>query len=110
MQTINLSFILLLISTFLLIFILNFTLRKKPLTQLQISFSSVLFCALILDIGVLVQNVCYKYFQMDPSPFENFIYIGTCFLPVCLFLQLLFLQKQKYTLKNPIYHYLLFLF
>ncbi len=100
MQTINLSFILLLISTFLLIFILNFILRKKPLTQLQISFSSVLFCALILDIGVLVQNVCYKYFQMDPSPFENFIYIGTCFLPVCLFFTALIFTKTKIYFKK----------
>ena len=100
MQTINLSFILLLISTFLLIFILNFILRKKPLTQLQISFSSVLFCALILDIGVLVQNVCYKYFQMDPSPFENFIYIGTCFLPVCLFFTALIFNKTKIYFKK----------
>ena len=77
MISIDLSFILLLISTILLIFILFLILHKKNLTQLQISFSSVLFCALILDTGVLVQNICYKYFQMDPSPFENIIYIGT---------------------------------
>lgn len=107
MQTINLSFILLLLSTFLLIFILNFILRKKPLTQLQISFSSVLFCALILDIGVLVQNICYKYFQMDPSPFENFIYIGTCFLPVCFFFTALIFTKTRIYFKKS---YLLLFF
>ena len=96
----DLSFILLLISTILLIFILFLILHKKNLTQLQLSFSSVLFCALILDTGVLVQNICYKYFQMDPSPFENIIYIGTCFLPVCLFFTALIFTKTKITFKK----------
>lgn len=100
MISIDLSFILLLISTILLIFILFLILHKKNLTQLQISFSSVLFCALILDTGVLVQNICYKYFQMDPSPFENIIYIGTCFLPVCLFFTALIFTKTKITFKK----------
>lgn len=100
MQTIDLSFILLLISTVLLVFILYFILRKKPLTQLQISFASVLFCALILDVGVLVQNMCYRYFQMDPIPFENIIYIGTCFLPVCLFFTALIFTKTKISFKR----------
>ena len=96
----DLSFILLLLSTILLIFILFLILHKKNLTQLQISFSSVLFCALILDTGVLVQNICYKYFQMDPSPFENIIYIGTCFLPVCLFFTALIFTKTKISFKK----------
>lgn len=96
----DLSFILLLISTILLVFILFLILHKKSLTQLQISFSSVLFCALILDTGVLVQNICYRNFQMDPIPFENFIYIGTCFLPVCLFFTALVFTKTKIVFKK----------
>lgn len=100
MEILNSSFILLLISTVSTLFILYFVLRKKPLVQLQISFASVLICVLILDIGILVQNLCTKYFQMDPVPFENIIYIGTCFLPVALFFTALIFTKTKIKFKK----------
>lgn len=32
-----------------------------------------------------MQAICYNLFRMDPMVFENFIYIGTCFLPVSIF-------------------------
>ena len=40
---------------------------------------------LIISLGVLIQTVCYNLFTIDPMIFENFIYIGTCFLPVSIF-------------------------
>ena len=100
MTIINYSFILLLISSIAILFILSLVLRKKPLSQLQISFSAVLICTLILNVGVLAQNVCTKYFQMDPVPFENIIYIGTCFLPVSLFFSSLVFSKTKIKFKK----------
>ena len=100
MTIINYSFILLLISSIAILFILSLVLRKKPLSQLQISFSAVLICTLILNVGVLAQNVCTKYFQMYPVPFENIIYIGTCFLPVSLFFSSLVFSKTKIKFKK----------
>ena len=100
MTIINYSFILLLISSIAILFILSLVLRKKPLSQLQISFSAVLICTLILNVGVLAQNVCTKYFQMDSVPFENIIYIGTCFLPVSLFFSSLVFSKTKIKFKK----------
>lgn len=100
MTIINYSFILLLISSIAILFILSLVLRKKPLSQLQISFSAVLICTLILNVGVLAQNVCTKYFQMELGPFENIIYIGTCFLPVSLFFSSLVFSKTKIKFKK----------
>ena len=90
----------------LTIFFLVYLLKKRPLTQIQISLFYVFICLLILSSGVLIQSVCYYFFNVDPIYFENFIYIGTCFLPVAIFFTVLIFIYTKITFKK---HYLLVL-
>ena len=85
MQLITIEFILLLISTFSIILLLCNIMRKKPLSQLQKAFVSVLGSVLIICVGVISQLICTTFFDIEPIHFENFIYIGTCMLPVAIF-------------------------
>lgn len=95
MSFITLPFILLLVSTFLIVFMAFYILSKKPLTQLQKSFLGVLVCVSIISVGVLSQSVAYNVFNISPIYFEYFIYIGTCFLPLALFLMSLIYKNKK---------------
>lgn len=85
MGNLGLDFCLLFFSVLLLLFLLIYLFRKRDHTQLREIF--IINCALtlIISVGVLVQAICYNLFRMDPMVFENFIYIGTCFLPVSIF-------------------------
>lgn len=85
MGNLGLDFWLLFFSVLLLLFLLIYLFRKRDHTQLREIF--IINCALtlIISVGVLVQAICYNLFRMDPMVFENFIYIGTCFLPVSIF-------------------------
>ena len=76
-----------------------YILKKKPLTQLHLAMLSNCICLLILSVGVLVQSICYNIFQINPIYFENFIYIGTCFLPVSLLFTSLILWNTKLKFK-----------
>ena len=69
--------------------------RKKPVSQLQNAFATVLLTVLIISVGVIAQLVCTIFFNIEPIYFENFIYIGTCILPVALFLYRLYLEPQR---------------
>jgi len=95
MQLINVEFILLLISTFSIIFLLGNIIKKRPLSQLKKAFASVLGCILVIGIGVIAQLVCTTFFEIEPIYFENFIYIGTCFLPVALFFTAIIFKDTK---------------
>ena len=79
------SFILLLLSTLSIIALFIYVARKKPFLQVQAIFSFVIICVLIISFGVIFQAVGVTYFNMEPIYFENFIYIGSCLLPVAIF-------------------------
>ena len=100
MQLINIEFILLLISTFSIILLLWNILKKRPLSQLQKAFASVLGSVLIICIGVISQLMGTTFFEIEPIHFENYIYIGTCMLPVALFFTAIIFKNTKIKFKK----------
>ncbi len=80
------QYILLIISALLTLILLRYVLKKKPVAQIQKLLALMLICVLIIYVGLIVQRVCVVGFGADAIYFENFIYIGTCFLPVTFFL------------------------
>ena len=105
----NLDFWLLVITTLLIIFLFIYLLKKKDKSkgQLRIIFIFNLICILIISVGVLIQTICSTCFDTDPILFENFIYIGTCFLPVSIFFTGSIFTNTKIQFKKS--HLLLFI-
>ena len=85
MGNFGLDFWLLFISIIILLFLSFYLFKRKDKTQLRGIFIINCVLTLIISLGVLIQTVCYNLFTIDPMIFENFIYIGTCFLPVSIF-------------------------
>lgn len=79
------DFWLLVFSVILLFFLLIYLFKRKENTQLRKIFIVNSILTLVISLGVLFQAVSYNLFEIDPMVFENFIYIGTCFLPVSIF-------------------------
>lgn len=107
MNLFSVDFCLLLISVILSIILLVYLARNKKKSQLHSIFIIDLLLTLIISIGVLTQSICYNVFEINPMLFENFIYIGTCFLPVALFFTGLIFSNTKITFKK--WYLLLFL-
>lgn len=99
MKSLTISQILLSLSTLTILFMLYYVLKKKPLVQLQKIFATALVCVLIVSTGVLIQSICNTYFNINPVPFESYIYIGTCFLPVSIFFTALAFNNTKLKFK-----------
>ena len=95
MNFINTQFILLVFSALLIIFILLYIKRKTTKNQINKIFSCVLMCSLIITVGVIFQTIGYNVFNIDPINFEYIIYIGTCFLPVYVFITGLVFTNTK---------------
>lgn len=100
MNFITIPFVLLAISTTLIIFLAFYVIRKKPLIQIQKAFFCILLCVLIICIGVLLQSIFYNVFGFNPMYFEYIIYIGTAFLPVAIFFMALIFTNTKITFKR----------
>ncbi len=94
-MVIDTEFILLIISTLSIILLMGKIRRKKPVSQLQNAFATVLLTVLIISVGVIAQLVCTIFFNIEPIYFENFIYIGTCILPVALFFVSIIFRNTK---------------
>ena len=82
----NLQFVLFVASALLTIFLLRYILKKKPVTQIQKFLAYILLCVLIIYVGLTAQRYFVIEFNTNPIYFENFIYIGTCLVPVMFFL------------------------
>ena len=95
MNNFSLDFWLLLISIALTIFIVVYLRRSKKSSQLRNIFIVVFTLTLIISIGVLCQSLFSTYFDIDPMVFENFIYIGTCFLPVSILFTSIIFSNTK---------------
>lgn len=100
MDLINIPFILLCISTLATIVFIVYITKQRPLNQLKKAIFYVFSCLLIMSAGVLLQNICYSVWRIDPIYFENIIYIGTCFLPVTFFFTALIFDNSKINLKK----------
>lgn len=86
MENLNIQFYLLLISVATMLCFSVYLLRQKDHKQLSRFFILDLTCTLIISIGVLLQVIFTNLFNINPFIFEKFIYIGTCFFPVCFLL------------------------
>lgn len=91
----TIPFILLCISTLLIVLLMLYIFSKRPLTQLQTIFLSMLVCVFIICFGVLLQDILCNLYNIDEIYFEYFIYIGTCFLPVTVFFTALIFKNTK---------------
>ena len=100
MVVIDTEFIFLVISTLSIILLIGNILGKKPVSQLQNAFATVLITVLVISVGVITQLVCTSFFNIEPIYFENFIYIGTCFLPVALFFVAIIFKNTKIRFKK----------
>ena len=107
MGNFGLDFWLLFFSVLLLLFLLIYLFRKRDHTQLREIFIINCTLTLIISVGVLIQAICYNLFRIDPMVFENFIYIGTCFLPVSIFFTGSIFVNTKIKFKKA--HLLLFI-
>ena len=102
----NIPVLLLIVSLILIFVLLAYILKSKEKTQLQKIFCVDLICVLIISIGVILQHTFATLTNVNPIYFENFIYIGTCFLPVSIYFTGLVFEKTKLTFKK--YYLLLF--
>ena len=100
MELVNTEFILLIISTLSIILLICNIIRKRPLSQLQYAFTSVLVMILIISVGVISQLIYATSGDVDPIIFEKFIYIGTCLLPVALFFVAIIFKNTKIRFKK----------
>ena len=100
MQSIDTSFILLILSTLLLIVLARYTLKKKPITKLQKYFSFMVLSVIIICVGLVVQKICFLLFSTNPIYFEGFVYIGTCLFPVLFFLMSACFVKNGFEFKK----------
>lgn len=105
LDKISIPLFLLMLSTLSIVITLIYVLRTKGRSQLKTIFCVDLICVLVIGLGVIFQDILSKYFSWNPWNFENFIYIGTCFLPVAIFFTGLIFAKAKITFKKK---YLLF--
>lgn len=107
MQTIDMSFILLIVSTLLILFLIRYALKSKPITQMQRLFALMLGSVAIICLGLIVQKLCFLAFQIEPVKFEGLVYIGTCFFPVMFFLMASCFVSTNF--RFTIGHFLLFI-
>lgn len=98
-------FILLILSTILTLSLYVYISKVKNKNQLQKCFCLDLLCLFIICIGIILQTVLSNLYNIPAIYFENFIYIGTCFLPVCIYFTGLIFEKTKLTFNKK---YLLF--
>ena len=105
LDKISIPLFLLMLSALSIVITLIYVLRTKGRSQLKTIFCVDLICVLVICLGVIFQDILSKYFSWNPWNFENFIYIGTCFLPVAIFFTGLIFAKTKITFKKK---YLLF--
>lgn len=105
LDKISILLFILMLSALSIVITLIYVLRTKGRSQLKTIFCVDLICILVICLGVIFQDILSKYFSWNPWNFENFIYIGTCFLPVAIFFTGLIFAKTKITFKKK---YLLF--
>lgn len=90
----------LIISAALITGLLVYVLKIKNKTSLQNIFCLDLLCVLIICVGIILQAILSKLCNIPAINFENYIYIGTCFLPVCILFTGKIFSNPNYKLKR----------
>ena len=94
------TFMILLISFLAISILLILINRKTAKGQLRKCFSLTVTCLLICDIGLVAQALLSNKLSIPPIYFDYFVYIGTVFLPLCLFFTSLVFSKTKLEFKK----------
>jgi signal transduction histidine kinase len=102
MISLSLDFWLLLASIILCLSLCIYLFKRndKNKSQMRNIFIINMLCTLIISVGVLSQWLLSNLFDIDAIIFENFIYIGTCFLPVSIFFSSLIFIDTKIKFKK----------
>lgn len=90
----------LIISAALITGLLVYVLKIKNKTSLQNIFCLDLLCVFIICVGVILQAILSKLCNIPAINFENYIYICTCFLPVCILFTGKIFSNPNYKLKR----------
>ena len=90
----------LIVSAALITGLLVYVLKIKSKTSLQNIFCLDLLCVFIICVGVILQAILSKLCNIPAINFENYIYIGTCFLPVCILFTGKIFSNPNYKLKR----------
>lgn len=90
----------LIISAALITGLLVYVLKIKNKTSLQNIFCLDLLCVFIICVGVILQAILSKLCNIPAINFENYIYIGTFFLPVCILFTGKIFSNPNYKLKR----------
>ncbi len=70
--------------------------KMKAPKQLKYSFCSIFVCLLICFTGLLLQITFSNCLNIvNPIYFDYFVYIGTCFLPVCFLIMSIIFSNTK---------------
>ncbi len=94
----NLNMILLIISLIAHITLLFIILKSVRKTQLEVIFSLTLLSNSICIIGQTLQLIFID--KYNPIYLDYFVYIGTCFLPLCIFFTGLIFENTKIHFKK----------
>lgn len=101
MLTTNLITLVVLTISFFTTAILSFLIFKKiAKSQLRTWFLLTIACLVICDIGLIFQILFTEPLGISPIYFDYFVYIGTCFLPVCLLFTSLVFSRTKIKFKK----------
>ena len=97
----NLTLLLLLLSTFIVVILMAFISKNVKKNQMAQIFSFNLLFMLIWDLALTFQNLYSEKLAISPIYFDYVAYIGICFLPVSvLFTGLVFAKtKLKFSYK-----------
>ena len=96
MLTTNFFTLIVLFISFLTTAVLSVVILKKiAKSQLRTWFLLTIACLLICDIGLIGQILFSEKLGIPPVYFDYFVYIGTCFLPVCLLFTSIVFSKTK---------------
>lgn len=101
MLTTNFLTLFVLFISFLTTAVLSIVILKKiAKSQLRTWFLLTIACLLICDIGLIGQILFSEKLSIPPIYFDYFVYIGTCFLPVCLLFTSIVFSKTKIKFKK----------
>ena len=87
----------LLVLCFILLLLMRYTMTKKKRGQLEKTFSIIFVLLIFWMLGLILQLVCSKVFNMNALYFDAFIGINACFLPVAVFFLSLIFARTKIT-------------
>ena len=81
----NIETILLILSTLIIISLLNFINKKTNKNQMVSVFTFGLITILIWNVALILQSTMAERFNINPIYFDYVAYIGICFLPISVF-------------------------